>query len=404
MCGLHSGFKSECIKRFPSSWNQPKEKVDNTYHFFDGMCTLHAFSLDESNTLENGLEQLFEYFRRTFDSRVREYRDPKIVLVFDITYNLPMTKLAELEKRSRDKKAVETPGDVKNGIMPEPFDAALSDRRLRMEICSELSKKLLSHYTNMIFYGHLNGGFQFIDSSYQDILPIQTPLHIFGEADISIPYAIKMLEAQNCVVHTVDTDLIPIIMSSLESSSADVCVNLSHYDQKEKKRIHNSIDISIFRQEIRTKYNMSVNDFMCVCILQGTDFIERVISRGSWSTLFDIVEKKEFNDLVKTFQNGVEIDTRKLIQILYKLSPKTVAASGSKKRKKVELGDITIDKGLAYRICWQILYWKESIHVGYNRIEKITANGWDLDCDMRLKKKVSTKLAHDDSFILSLSM
>ena len=404
--GLYTGFKSECIKRFPKSWNKKIDKNNNTYHIFDGMCIVHGFSFDDTDEILNGFEQLFVYFCNSIDYYTKSDESRIIVLVFDITCEIPSTKIEELERRSnlKETKDIISRGDVKNGLMPEPFDAALENRELRMDICSELTKRLLAHYPRMIFYGCIDNRFMFVNNEYQSPFLEGSAPQLFGEADISIAYVIKTLKSPQCIIYSVDTDLIPIMMTSLDGVDSQVFINLSHYDRKLKKRVNNTIDINSFRQEVFETYNISTDDFVCLCILQGTDFIERIINRGSWSTLFDAIRLYKINNIVCSKERTFDIDTKKIIDILYKTSPKTICASGTKKRQKIEISDVFIDRGTINRLCWQLMYWKFSIHVGYETIKNKIPLGWDMERESIVSKKYIDSIHYSSSEVVHVDV
>ena len=384
--GLYPGFKSECIRRFPSAWNTQRDASRHVHHVFDGMCYMHMFSCDESDPSRDAMEQLVDFFSRTIDSACMGHTSCTKVLVFDVASRLPATKSEELAKRVSRHPPLESRGDISNGMMPTPFMSALEDRELRMEVCGELTKRLMALYAaregeEFIAYGMIDGEVRLVQKDGSKAPTDRDgPIFEFGEADISMPYVIKELGASCATIHTVDTDLIAICMAALQRSESDVYVRLSHYDSAHRRRDFNEVSVRRLSEEVRIQLGMSPDTFVAVCVLQGTDFIERVVTRGSWKSLFDAVSKRRdaTEGLVSVSERGVMVNTDLLIELLTLMRPKTmpVETEGTQKRRKVTLRDTCLDECFVFRMCWQLMYWRLGIHVGYEAMKECTKKGW----------------------------
>lgn len=129
--GLFTGFKAECINRFPSAWNAVatgEGDQSGCLHVFDGMCLLHAFRPD-GDSPESGLDQLTSFFVSNFQNAIARHSPGEIALAFDVTSEIPYAKSEELAKRS--EKAVleiEDDGDLDRGELPAPWEACIADR------------------------------------------------------------------------------------------------------------------------------------------------------------------------------------------------------------------------------------------------------------------------------------
>lgn len=377
--GLHAGFKSECLKSFPEAWNIPPDVSHDTLHVFDGMCLLHSFSPNPSLPV-NGMDQLVSFFHEIMQAQTCTFHQPTTALVFDITSHLPSTKSEELEKRTSEKPAIVEPADLSVGFLPSPWEACLADRESRMLVCSELLKRLMAlgeagDPQKLVTYGLVDDKVIFCYADRRPVVP-DNELLVFGEADISIFYVIKELRKPTVLVHTVDTDLVAISLVEDFEFQPRVSIRLSHYDQTEKKRVFNTVDVNIMKHSLRTRYNMSPDAFVVLCILQGTDFVERNIARGSWKTLFQAMNGC-LGDTVSLKEDRVEIRPKGILEFLIKVSPKTVSASDKAgKRRKLQARDVTIEDTALLRVAWQYFYWKRTPSVGYDTLRKCVGNGW----------------------------
>lgn len=385
--GLHTGFKSECITKFPDAWSTASLKHErDLVHIFDGMCVFHRFIPNDDDDFLSDIDQLSEFFVNVFMKEILNHGGGEVILVFDITEHLPSTKSDELSKRNScsSETEIQSHGDLSRGILPRPWNACLSDRQMRMEVCDRLCDALIetmnSRYAQIGFsiYGWKSERFFFYTNSRLKELSGLSDVKVFGEADISMAYMTHILVSNPVCIHTVDTDLIAISCISLGSKDKNTYVCLSHHDVKSGQRVSNISSTLLLNESIRKNARLSPEDFFMICMLQGTDFVERLIKRGSWKSLFDYVMHADTPlTLINDF-NSPDMSTLKgqLQKILFNMSSKTVAASDGKKRRKIEMNDISINEYSLHRIIWNFNYWKFAIESGYEPIREKISSGW----------------------------
>ena len=398
LMGLLPGFKQQCKSEFPHAWTTslyvPGDA--NTVHILDGMCYLHRFAPDFSQDAPLlPMEQLIDFFQHAIEGLPKGDARTTVVLCFDITRSLPLPKQATLGKRdahTAHEQVIWPNGDSSQALMrghlPYPWGAALHDREARMAVCAELSHRLLNISWDRIEFG-IYGlhtidskpacGLLFCDNTFVCMFEV-------GEGDLSMAYVASKLSADDdtCLtcIHTVDTDLIPIF---LLQSTPRTYVSLTAYSPK-TGILRDVVDIDGLKRNLKESFGEKcIRGIVTAWILQGTDFVERLVIRGSWQSLF--ARMHEINKIHPHFfetlaiwnsettsmdMNGINI--RKFLQ---KFVPKTISASTKNQNKRRRI-DATLDTFTICRLKWQLVYWEMSIFHPQEFMKGFTEAGWEV--------------------------
>lgn len=382
----------------PSSWlkKEPGQSIASkgVSRIRDALCEYHEKSMVPNfSGRPNGLytsRQLFDdvvslIFKRYFIdplSSVRVY-----VVSFDDDAN---PKLKKHNRKKSSKPIIpyeENVQFVDTGIvvqMPIPgtketrpqtelidLERLIKSRKIRKRLWSfflPYMKELVVPEGRALVMSHDKDGPWMFRSDYPGGLFLADYKHDLSETDLCVNFWFYQLRSFDVIVHTVDTDLIPICFSYLSiTPEKDHPPNIywQYKDtSKEDKGTVWYVDMKKLYKETLEQSGMTASEFIAACILCGSDFYDKQVATSQLSdeaifqafmlmrkepglkTLLDHEEEKVDGTTLREMKDTIQ----KLFNIVYtlKLAGKNIAlpnvpsyvisASGDKKTKVMKRG------------------------------------------------------------------
>jgi hypothetical protein len=290
--------------------------------------------------------EFYDEVMRPARHALRGNRVHAYVIVADNKEGVPREKLEEQQKRSQSRNVEKYPSGsifcddgirLRLGAGAVRFETQrlFSTRELRSQLWKYVLKRMRAEMwpdQKVLVFDFESAGPHVIDSNrYAHRTDLQ---HNLGEADLSWPYYMWLFHTHPIVIHTIDTDVIPIAMCYLHQCDPSLRPQSVHWrrtqrrasvmvettnalGEKVKKRKYNPnaanassqvqyLDLLLAFTELPRSLGLTPLQTVLFCVMSGSDFVQKKWL-SHFANLSHIQEGcRAVKDLDSKIENGLE--------------------------------------------------------------------------------------------------
>jgi hypothetical protein len=322
-CTIRSWLLDEVVPAAKLS-KLPTKKSTNSkgiVDWDDALCRLHNAYGPRINGKFTGRDVAMLLFEPAFKSIFNGSADNKIfIIVLDDDECTPKEKKAEQKKRSENKQMYPLNAQFcdegiklthNNLEQTELIDLerVLNTRQLRTKLwsycLSYLSTQIIPARATIIFSFKRSGPYVMCNGKKPELKTEWA--HGLGETDTSITFWMWLFHEYDFIIHTIDTDIIPIMFSFIAASPSThkpPAVVWQYIQKRGGGKVNPTItrttmiiDMYVLYRETLEKTQLNAQQFILACILSKTDFYEKglITYRVATSHIFQaIMQSKQF--------------------------------------------------------------------------------------------------------------
>lgn len=351
--GLDAQFKQYLQSEFPDAVPGAPSLGSPAAIICDCMCALHQWRAREDSTLSTLADYLWRQCTTGATSATA------VVLCFDRQADTPRPKDLEHQRRAACETRFvksEVAAMLERDQLPVPWSDAMADRDVRSCVVQALAEKMGAYFAEfgacvrkIIVHGAYPEAHAY--SRARDGSPRHArcdacaQAKLLGEGDIAIIYWMLRLRKHcdgDIIIQTVDTDMVPL---AAMHAAPRTFVVLKHFDRKAGSMVSTVVDAHQLACAVPRQLGISLDDFVCVCITRGTDFVQRAVHGApAWSPYVRACASYLRENRTRLVE-GDRLDVTAAYRMLHS------AAAGKRAR-------VNTDQAYFARMLWNMAYWR----------------------------------------------